>query len=69
MNISVTFLDCYQKWLATYLTDTNYEYRWELPRIPSNVTSFTFEVKAANDVHIGLSAANMTLSNFYEIGK
>ena len=61
-------LDCYKNSLI-YMTDANYKYRWESLRIPPNVTSFTFKVKAANDVHIGLSAANMNLLNFYEIGK
>ena len=51
------------------MTDTTYEYRWKCLHIPSNVTRFTFKVKATNDVHIALSAANMNLKNFYEIGK
>ena len=51
------------------MTDANYKYRWESLGIPPNVTSFKFKVKAADDVHIDLSAANMNLLNFYEMGK
>ena len=61
-------IDCYRNSL-TYTTDNNYEYRWESLSIPPYATSFKFKVKAASDVHIGLSAANMNLSNFYEIGE
>ena len=60
--------DCYKD-SHTYETDTTYEYRWESLRIPCNVTKFTFKVKANNDAHIALSAADETLTNFYEIGK
>ena len=51
------------------MTDANYKYRWESLGIPPNVTSFKFKVKAADDVHIDLSAAKMNLLNFYEMGK
>ena len=60
--------DCYTD-SHTYMTDTTYNYRWESLRIPSDVTRFTFKVKAAHDVHIALSAADETRTNFYEIGR
>ena len=63
-----SLLECYGE-SPTYTTDANYLYKWESLSIPPGSTSLTFKVKAANDVHIGLSAANMLLPNFYEIGE
>ena len=63
-----TLSDCYKD-SPVYETGVNLKYRWESLRIPPNVTSFKFQVKAANDVHIALSAADMTLANYYEIGE
>ena len=65
---SIVFLECYGE-SPIYTTDTNLAYQWESLYIPPGSTSITFKVKAANDVHIGLSAVDMVLPNFYEIGE
>ena len=60
-------LECYKD-SPLFITDTDYKYRWESLRVPPGITSFTFEVKASNDVFIALSAENSTPKFFYEIG-
>ncbi|XP_078610800.1 C3 and PZP-like alpha-2-macroglobulin domain-containing protein 8 [Branchiostoma floridae x Branchiostoma japonicum] len=46
-------------------TDTQYQYRWDLPKLTGN--RFTFEVKATNDVHVALSSQRHDMANMYEI--
>ncbi|XP_033105774.1 uncharacterized protein LOC117108037 [Anneissia japonica] len=48
-------------------TDTQYRYRYTLPRIPQGVNVITFRVKARNDVHIALSPENNDVDEEYEI--
>ncbi|XP_035689585.1 uncharacterized protein LOC118424886 [Branchiostoma floridae] len=49
----------------TFSTDTQYRYRWNLPRLTGD--RFEFEVKATNDVHVALSSQRHDLANMYEI--
>ncbi|XP_035682150.1 uncharacterized protein LOC118419725 isoform X2 [Branchiostoma floridae] len=46
-------------------TDTQYRYRWDLPRLTED--RFTFDVQANNDVHVGLSSQSQDLDDMYEI--
>ncbi|CAH1266418.1 CPAMD8 [Branchiostoma lanceolatum] len=46
-------------------TDTQYRYRWDLPKLTGN--SFTFQVQANNDVHVALSPQAQHQSAMYEI--
>ncbi|XP_033127356.1 uncharacterized protein LOC117125080 [Anneissia japonica] len=49
------------------VTDDQYRYRYNLPRVPDDVTRFEFSVRASNDVHIALSSQNRDLNSMYEI--
>ncbi|XP_035683940.1 uncharacterized protein LOC118420950 [Branchiostoma floridae] len=49
----------------TLSTDTQYRYRWNLPRLTGD--RFEFEVQATNDVHVALSSQRHDLANMYEI--
>ena len=60
-------LDCYRN-SPVYNTSSVLEYRWKTMPLKPGIYSITFKVKAAHNVHIGLSAAEMVLP-FYEIGK
>ena len=50
-------------------TPDEYKYQYVWPEIPDGVTSFTFKVKANNDVHVALSSTNADEDQMYEIGK
>ncbi|CAH1238889.1 EYS [Branchiostoma lanceolatum] len=49
----------------TGYSDTRYRYRWHQSAVPGSL--ITFEVKAWNDAHIGLSAHNGDSNPMYEI--
>ncbi|CAH1276341.1 NOTCH2, partial [Branchiostoma lanceolatum] len=51
--------------VTTGYSDTSYRYRWQQPAVPGSL--FTFEVKARNDAHIGLSPHNGDSEPMYEI--
>ncbi|CAH1267833.1 CPAMD8 [Branchiostoma lanceolatum] len=46
-------------------TDTQYRYRWDLPRLTGH--RFTFEVQANNDAHVALSSQSQDMDDMYEI--
>ena len=49
----------------TRSTDTQYRYRWDLPRLTES--RFTFEVQANNDAFVALSSQNHDMDAMYEI--
>eukprot|EP00058_Branchiostoma_floridae_P013527 XP_002599015.1 hypothetical protein BRAFLDRAFT_79947 [Branchiostoma floridae] len=49
----------------TRTTDTQYRYRWDLPRLTGD--RFEFEVQAGSDVHVALSSQRQDLDDMYEI--
>ncbi|XP_072017442.1 uncharacterized protein [Amphiura filiformis] len=51
----------------TTVTPDEYRYQYVWPGIPVGATSFTFRVRASNDVHIALSPINGDAQSMYEI--
>ncbi|XP_066302793.1 EGF-containing fibulin-like extracellular matrix protein 2 [Branchiostoma lanceolatum] len=50
--------------VTTGYSDTSYRYRWQQPAVPGSL--FTFQVRARNDAHIGLSPHNGDSDPMYE---
>ena len=51
------------------MTTTTYEYKYLWPRIPSDVTTFTFKLRAQNDGHLSLSPGQVDSPDLVEIGE
>ncbi|XP_066295702.1 uncharacterized protein [Branchiostoma lanceolatum] len=65
ISMTVEVLGCRDEVCDTPSTDTEYRYRWDLPRLTGS--RFTFDVQASNDVNVVLSSQNKDVDNMYQV--